>query len=258
MGIFPGSVETRKAIQRELEKERIREEILSEEIAHKRDLEAEVRREMAMEMAIHGDRGFPSSFPLGHTNPLQPGMPPFAPVSFEEKFGGRCEIGDGKKKVIDLGNPNGGAKGKPVSEWSCAVCKVSAPCEQGFKEHLVGKKHQAQMATLKAKNTQKHATQHNKTSKKQSGEIGLGVKSTTTVETESSKSNKSVKTQPPPLKKKNTSKSDSKQEEDTKNESWFSCDMCNVGASCHEVMNAHIKGKKHLKNLLKLHQESGN
>ncbi|KAJ9557829.1 hypothetical protein OSB04_012443 [Centaurea solstitialis] len=236
-----GILETRKAIERELEK-----------------------REIAMEMAMHGSPRLPL---VSHTNRLQS-------ISFE---GGRCEIGgfhqrlvpvDGKKKVIDLGKPHG-VKGKPTSEWSCAVCKVSAPCEQAFNAHLVGKKHQAQMAVLKAKNTQNHATQQ-KTSKKQSGEIGLGVKSITTMETESLKSNNSVKTQPPLLKKsnsskcvsekeddmKNSSKCDSKKEENKKSESWFSCEMCKVRASSHEVMNAHIKGKKHLNNLLKLRQES--
>ncbi|KAI3715030.1 hypothetical protein L6452_21995 [Arctium lappa] len=47
-GIYPGSMDSREAIQRELEKEKIREEILAEEIARKLVLEAEVRREMAM------------------------------------------------------------------------------------------------------------------------------------------------------------------------------------------------------------------
>ncbi|OUZ99586.1 hypothetical protein BVC80_7915g6 [Macleaya cordata] len=45
----------REAIQREIEKERIREEILAAEIIRKRVLEAEVRREMALEREL----GFP-------------------------------------------------------------------------------------------------------------------------------------------------------------------------------------------------------
>lgn len=42
----------REAIQRELEKERIREEIIAREIARRRILEAEVRRELLMEQEL--------------------------------------------------------------------------------------------------------------------------------------------------------------------------------------------------------------
>lgn len=42
----------REAIQRELEKERIREEIIAREIARRRLLEAEVRRELLMEQEL--------------------------------------------------------------------------------------------------------------------------------------------------------------------------------------------------------------
>lgn len=42
----------REAIQRELEKERIREEIIAREIARRRILEAEVRRELMMEQEM--------------------------------------------------------------------------------------------------------------------------------------------------------------------------------------------------------------
>ncbi|XP_024980187.1 uncharacterized protein LOC112517097 isoform X2 [Cynara cardunculus var. scolymus] len=324
-GIFPGFVDTRAAIQLELEKERIREEILAEEIARKeaevrREMamemamhggtdggfssslkerirgeilaeeiarkEAEVRREMAMEMAMHGGTGggFSSSFmlkpPLSHTNRLDPGMPrgqPFAPASFEEKYGcsehQRREIGsfqevpfqrlpsspgDAKKKVIDLGKSIGatlsGAKGKPPlaaaagsSEWSCAVCKVSATSEHDLIKHLAGKKHQTQMATLKANKAQRHGSQH-KTCKKQSisgdgvmklkkksAEIGLGV-ALNTMESKVLKSNKSVKAQPPLIKNSSKCVSTSSNKEDKKSEG---------------------EGKKHLKNLLKLHQGSG-
>ncbi|THG04336.1 hypothetical protein TEA_011048 [Camellia sinensis var. sinensis] len=50
----------REAIQRELEKERIREEIIATEIVRKRMLEAELRREMALarEMALRRGEGF--------------------------------------------------------------------------------------------------------------------------------------------------------------------------------------------------------
>ncbi|KAA8535378.1 hypothetical protein F0562_030381 [Nyssa sinensis] len=57
---FRNPSDVREVIQRELEKERIREEIISAEIARRRMLEAEVRREMLMEreMALRGAGGF--------------------------------------------------------------------------------------------------------------------------------------------------------------------------------------------------------
>ncbi|THF97320.1 hypothetical protein TEA_013075 [Camellia sinensis var. sinensis] len=57
---FRNPNDVREAIQRELEKQRIREEIVAGEIARKRLLEAEVRREMLMEreMALRGAERF--------------------------------------------------------------------------------------------------------------------------------------------------------------------------------------------------------
>ncbi|KAI3715029.1 hypothetical protein L6452_21994 [Arctium lappa] len=191
---------------------------------------------------------------------------PFLPVSFKEIYGRqRREIGsfqvvpsspgDGKKKVIDLGKPIGanlsGAKGKSPSsaaagssEWSCAVCKKTCK-NQSLSPSISGD------GVIKLKN--------------KSAEIGLGVapKKPTTMDSKVLKSNKSVNTQPPLIK--NSSKcvpiNSKKEDKKSKGEGMiqqflFSCEMCNVGASSDKVMNAHIKGKKHLKNLLKLHQEA--
>lgn len=60
----------REAIQRELEKEMIREKIIAEEVERFRVLQAEVRRRELMMgggelMAMKGDNGFPSSFMVG-------------------------------------------------------------------------------------------------------------------------------------------------------------------------------------------------
>ncbi|XP_077221867.1 uncharacterized protein LOC143855684 [Tasmannia lanceolata] len=67
-GIFPNPVPGREALRRELEKERIREEIIAREIVRKRELEEEVRREMQLEREIarrHADRfSLASSLPL--------------------------------------------------------------------------------------------------------------------------------------------------------------------------------------------------
>ncbi|XP_073067027.1 uncharacterized protein [Primulina eburnea] len=68
-----------EAIQREVEKERIREEIIMSEIVRRRVLEAEVRRELMMEreMALLQDRnGFPfgSSPVMGLESPVRPSL----------------------------------------------------------------------------------------------------------------------------------------------------------------------------------------
>ncbi|XP_024968372.1 uncharacterized protein LOC112507868 isoform X2 [Cynara cardunculus var. scolymus] len=65
LGVFGGPSEMREAIQREREKERIRAEIIAEEMARTRILEAEVRKELMMEremMAMRSGRGFSSPF----------------------------------------------------------------------------------------------------------------------------------------------------------------------------------------------------
>ncbi|KAK4338563.1 hypothetical protein RND71_043050 [Anisodus tanguticus] len=64
-----------EAIRRELEKERIREEIIAEEIARRRMLEFEVRRELMMErqLAKHSGEGFsPFSSPIMNFSPTLP------------------------------------------------------------------------------------------------------------------------------------------------------------------------------------------
>lgn len=70
----------REAIQRELEKERIREEIIASEISRKRVLEAEVRRELMMEREMALRRADVGGFaflshrfePLPHRLPILP------------------------------------------------------------------------------------------------------------------------------------------------------------------------------------------
>ncbi|KAL7598069.1 uncharacterized protein LOC111878165 [Lactuca sativa] len=74
----------REAIQRELEKEMIREKIIAEEVERFRVLQAEVRRRELMMgggelMAMKGDNGFPSSFMPG-TYWKPPPPPPSPPL----------------------------------------------------------------------------------------------------------------------------------------------------------------------------------
>nr|KAJ0205275.1 hypothetical protein LSAT_V11C500261210 [Lactuca sativa] len=61
---FPGPVDIRETIQRELEKEMIREKIIAEEVERFHVLEAEVRRELMIGremMAMKRRSGYPSS-----------------------------------------------------------------------------------------------------------------------------------------------------------------------------------------------------
>lgn len=228
--ILGGYMDMREAIiQRQLEKKRIREEILAEDAARRCVLEAEVRRELMLES--HNGGGYESSFmlgpPINQNSRLEPAMQrgqPFAPVSFEERYGGsgrhRSEIGDfeavllqrplwspgdGKLNVIVLGKPNGGANQK------------QPPAAAGSSEL-------------------NHCP----------GEIGLGVVP-----------KKSVKKQLSLIKNSSKYVSTDSKKEDKKTKFAFWCAMCGVGASSKIVLNEHKEGKKHMKNLQKLDQRSG-
>ncbi|KAI3801711.1 hypothetical protein L1987_29824 [Smallanthus sonchifolius] len=169
-----------EAIWREFEKERIREEIIAEEVARRWLLEAEVRHELMIEheMAMKSGGGISS---------------PFMPKTLKEEklvmsvngeygrggeirafSGSTFQLGDSpndnKKEVIVLGKPNdetvSGTKRKstpPVSEdrskkkvkeeWSCAICHVSTTSVLSLTQHLQGKKHRSKEAALVAQKT---------------------------------------------------------------------------------------------------------
>lgn len=83
----------RDAIQREIEKERIREELIAEEMARKRMLKEEVRHDLMMEreMAMRSGGGFPSPympFPLpgSHNNLFDAGILHRQPIGLEERI----------------------------------------------------------------------------------------------------------------------------------------------------------------------------
>lgn len=92
-GMNRGHSEMREAIQREREKDRIRAEIIAEEMARKRILEAEVRNELMMEremMAMRSDGGFSSPFMSismqpSHNN-FEPRILHRQPIGLEERI----------------------------------------------------------------------------------------------------------------------------------------------------------------------------
>ncbi|RZC87229.1 hypothetical protein C5167_007861 [Papaver somniferum] len=180
---FGNSDPVREAIQREIEKERIREEIIAAELIRKRALEAEVRREMAMEREL----GFPllsNSLHFQHNNhnlnnqvidtssrlqdrfsiSLRPEVGSFDRLPFQrhpeavkitELKPAIPSITGIKRKITAIGVNGfalGSSKKKPQKEWSCALCKVSATSEKGLDAHLQGRKHKAkELGLMRAK-----------------------------------------------------------------------------------------------------------
>lgn len=184
----------RDMIQRELEKEMIREKIIAEEVERFKVLEAEVRKELMIGreiMALKSGSGFPSSFmpsgnPSGttlHAAKPEPPPPsiPAAGVSTElnscssKKIELRCTIcktsassernllqhlagrkHHAKAASIVVKNPPKCAPSlRKKMDWRCPICKVSAPCERGLQDHLAGKKHQAEVEAMRVDNIEK-------------------------------------------------------------------------------------------------------
>ncbi|KAG2668196.1 hypothetical protein I3760_15G148700 [Carya illinoinensis] len=187
--------DVREAIQRELEKVRIREEIIMAEIARRQMLEAEVRRELMMEREMVMRRLMAEGLSV---EPRLPSLLPFEGLAFPGHSGGfdmftvqasrevmvpdiKNSLEVNKDKLILLAKPNSnlsgakqkavtppagssselqpyGLKKRPKEEWSCALCKVSATNERGFNDHLQGKKHKAKETGLRAKRIGKIAS----------------------------------------------------------------------------------------------------
>ncbi|CAH1432718.1 unnamed protein product [Lactuca virosa] len=92
--VFRGRFDMRDAFQREIEKERIREEFIAEEMARKRILEEVVRHELMMEremMAMRSGGGFPSPYmplplPGSHNNLFDAGILHRQPIGLEERI----------------------------------------------------------------------------------------------------------------------------------------------------------------------------
>ncbi|XP_011079388.1 uncharacterized protein LOC105162910 isoform X1 [Sesamum indicum] len=313
-----------EAIQREIEKQRIRQDIILAEIERRYALEAEVRMELRMEMELALRKGG-NGFPFGPCPPMEFESPTRSSLlrmraegrSVEGRFAmsleemrrpnGRHESGSSgtqpfqrgtadlrisevkpvaegskekqtvifmakhddnisgskRKAVTPLGATEdssiGISKKKAKEEWSCALCQVSATSEQVLNEHLQGKKHKLKEAALKAERDRKKYT------------IGLSKRATKSVQvggTVDQGKEEGVKLPTESFPNKTTGKLSSKRQDmvpllekiqstsveklqksgdHTKSRFW--CEICNIGTPSQKVMNAHKKGKKHVRRL---------
>ncbi|KAI3801710.1 hypothetical protein L1987_29823 [Smallanthus sonchifolius] len=284
--------EMTEAIRRELEKERIREEIIAEEVARRRVLEAEVRNELMIERQMAMRTGAPFS----HTNLFEPKTLHRQPIGQEEKLDGKYGRGccnlreirgfsvspfqvladspkikgipeDNKKQVIVL--PNGenvsGTKRKlapPVSEGSSK--RGSDRLKRKVKEEWSCAI--CQVSTTSERGLTEHvkgkkhrAKEAALVAQKTGANFGLGVATMKPViNLSSSLENKSETVKEVVDQTLETNKTSSISDpnemngENKKDRFKFWCEMCEVRAYSETVMNAHKEGKKHLTSLVKL------
>lgn len=126
---------------------------------------------------------------------------------------------------------------KLTSEWSCALCQISATSEQGLHDHLKGKKHKKQVG-------------------QKAGMIGLCPNKIINPVNPSQVAKKNVETRVENknidiVKKKESGGAVRKISKRKAMNFKFYCHMCEVGAFSEEIMNSHKTGKKHM---LRLHQ----
>lgn len=141
----------REAILRELEKEKIREEVMAVEADKRRLLEAQVRLDMLMErerIALSLTRIDKLLFQLNGDIKLSEAKPDTNLPGEKRKAVTPPAVGPQELPVI-------GSNKKPKEDWSCAICQISTTSEQGLKEHLQGKKHRAKEAGLGTKSAKK-------------------------------------------------------------------------------------------------------
>ncbi|CAH1426613.1 unnamed protein product [Lactuca virosa] len=224
-----GPMCTREAIQRELEKEMIRGMIIAEEVERLHVLEAEVRKELMIGreiMAMKNGKGFSSSF-MPTTSGAGHNPPPSLHSTELNSYS--------QKKNI---------------EWKCPVCKVSAPCENGFLQHLAGKKHMAKVATINYSSKWTCPICEVSTT----CESGLldhlrGKKHKANMESlrgyNNGKSNKSVETHEPFVIKNFLEYVSNDSKEDTKKEMEWRFRICEVIATSEIDLQKHIAGRKH-------------
>ncbi|XP_052295320.1 uncharacterized protein LOC102612797 isoform X6 [Citrus sinensis] len=173
-------------LQREIENEIIRHEIIAAEIERRRLPEEEARRELMIEreMAMHRAREmglsiddrllmqlhtrypwfpFSRNLGLGFGHDVLPSTPPH----FSHGLWSGLDVNK-KDELTMLGKPDSnfcgskpkaatppsGSGGNPSTssnkpkEWSCALCRFSATTERGLDVHLQGTKHKAKAAAL--------------------------------------------------------------------------------------------------------------
>ncbi|KAL5698994.1 hypothetical protein ACHQM5_029960 [Ranunculus cassubicifolius] len=248
-------------LQREYEKERIREEILRDEI-RRRELEAEVRREMAMdrEMAIrrgegysllgtssapslwsdprlggmmdrpHGfGYGFPERLPL----PVRAEPEPFERLPFQRipVAAKMSEGGNGQPKIIHLAKPT-----------------TTSPIVAGTKRKItaIESASESNKASLKKKAPEWNCSLCQVTTTSEDGLkshfLGKKHKSKEALQIKSNAGKKKNNTGP-----KNDQATKKQMTPDMKKKKFaFWCEDCQIGCHSETVMENHCKGKKHI------------
>ncbi|KAK9130347.1 hypothetical protein Sjap_010834 [Stephania japonica] len=266
------------AIQRQIEKERIRQEIIAAEIIRRRELEMEVRRELAMEreMALRrGDRG-------GCSRGLSLGMWPQDTARFPALLGrNRDDIVSDERTAVPSGNievgslnrlpfqrpeaPKVGDNGKGPPGQVMFVAKPTSGNFIGTKRKLaaigaselnpvIAKKKAAKdwnCALCKVSATSEQGLkEHLEGRKHRAREADMGVKKITEKQPKepTSLDNKPERADQKPSKKqepnvKVTKKNQRVPEKRKKFRYW--CEDCKVGTHSQKVMAGHLKGKKH-------------
>nr|KYP51466.1 hypothetical protein KK1_026753 [Cajanus cajan] len=165
----------KQQIRRELEKEEIRREIIAAEMARRRELEEEVRREMASErpLGIPMQRGEGFQVPHRFSMPLnifsgpkpQLHSPPqdYTPTTQTNKDKliilprPKVVVQGAKRPMLtppatDEGeHPSLNLRKKPKHQFSCSLCQISTTSEKGLNDHFQGRKHRAKEVSLKPK-----------------------------------------------------------------------------------------------------------
>ncbi|GJY69612.1 zinc finger, U1-type containing protein [Tanacetum coccineum] len=205
MDMTRGRFEMREELVREVEKERIRAQIIAEELGRRRVLEEEVRNELRMErdmMAMSSNGGFPSQFmpvslPPSHVNRLEPRFLHQQPVGLEERI------------IMSIADKHGHGVHRGVS--------VSPFQQFGESPNITG------IHKPQPKDTEKEVIVLTKCS----GEslCGMKRKSVTPVAEGSSEPRADI------------SKKKVKKE--------WSCAICQVSATSERALNDHLQGKKH-------------
>ncbi|KAF9617335.1 hypothetical protein IFM89_035316 [Coptis chinensis] len=265
----------REAIQREVEKERIREEIIAQEIIRRRELEAEVRRELAMERDLYLRRpeGYSFSSPsMWSDTRVMPSMldRQSSGFGFAERlpYSGRTDVGlfaerlpytvarteVGSFERVPFQRSVEAAKMAESSTGQAGKLMVFVPsgAHNGsdskltldrimklFNEHVEGKKHKSKEASLS-----RAATKSKSNSSPSAKITDLPVKvakknNSPTPKTLNNLKVKAKKVMNPEMKKKKFA---------------FWCQDCQVGCHSEAVLNHHCSGKKHIAKMEELKQ----
>lgn len=265
-------------------KERIRDEILAGELAERRMLEDEVRREIEMERVMNMRRiqmertrfsrlaGTSDTFNRGNTMPQSffPSRPQIksgpsryfedaAEHTFRERSPFRPSQYQNSEFLPSQQNANfrlSGTKRKikgesqlPEKQWGCALCEVHTTCENSLKAHLEGKKHKTKEALVAPKNISRDEPSENSHPlPKKNGTLRL--KGTLASGTSAIGS----KNKQPPVKggsalqTKGTSASGLKNKKLTSGGGhWkrFWCSVCRVKCNSENMLELHRAGRKH-------------